>query len=498
MFEHYLSIIILLPFLGAIFQIFNHPSTKWVGLLTSCISSLLSVVAIVNLNQGNPGGMVSETASWIGAYSIHYHLGLDGLNVVLVLLLSFLFPLLFASEWNRTNGPRGMVSLYLLLQSALLGTVLSQDLFLLLFFWSFSALPLFFLLGIWGDRNRERAALHFIVTSSVGNAFLFLALILVYYATEPHSFSLPELVGGKFLDKSFILLGEKFNVATVAFSLVGVGLLLRAPVWPFHGWFTQFSEEAPPSLFVVVSAAINHVAVYVFIRVCYSLFPETMREFSNGIIAIGAINLVMGGLFAISQVKINQLLSYLSMSQLGLILLGIGSLNDQGLVGSMYLMLALGLSLAGFGFVYGLIRDRTGSGSFYSDNGEKILGGLASRAPVTAIITGIFIASLLGFPGFGGFVGQSLIFIGTFSAHPFAIGMAALAVGVTCYYLFNSYLAIFLGTYQQKTLPFLDLNIRERIYLFPLVIFIIFFGLYPKLLLDIIRPTLAGLIAAVK
>ncbi len=439
-----------------------------------------------------------ETFPWVGSYAISYDMAIDGLNALLVLLIAILFPVLIASEWNQKSGVRGLHGLFLILQTALFGAVCAQDLFLQFFFWGLSALPFYFLVGIWGGVGREKASFRCIVASSLGNSFIFAALILIYYSVDPHSFSLRDLSGGVLSGKVFDFLGHSLPISGVAFSLLSAGLALRAPIWPFQGWFTEVAQEAPSSVFVALAAGTVPVALYIFVKVCYLLFPQSLSYASNYIMAVGTVNLVMGGICAASQKGLRRLQAFVCLSEVGLILMGIGSLSSTGVVGAVYQQLILGLSLAGFGLFSGVISERTGHAIFLNQKGEKTLGGLATIAPSMSIVAGIVVASLLGFPGFSGFVGHALIIIGSYSIHPLSVVIAASALLLASFYLFTMYRCVFLGKPAENFEVFQDLTLREQACVFPIVCGLLFFGLYPKPLIELIRPTVLTLLSTVK
>lgn len=517
--QHLISLMVLLPFVGSIVQAFlpatrnaaggsgasasvsatsgGRESSRWVALGSSVLASLCAVVLVASLTTPNAELQATETLQWVGSYAIAYEMGIDGLNALLVLLVAIVFPILIAYEWNQKMGARGMHALFLLLQSAFFGAVCAQDLFLQFFFWALSAVPFYFLIGIWGGEDREAAAFRSVVSGIVGNALFFAALIVIYYSMDPHTFSFRELSGGKLAAKMITLGNRDVSVPVIAFLLISAGLVLRVPVWPFHGWFTQVAEQSPPSVLVALSGVTVPVAVYLFVRLSYSLFPETVLAASPGIVFVGALNLLIGSICAIGQRGLRSLLAYVSVGQVGLLLLGIGSLSSSGLVGAIYQQLILGLALAGFGLLSGLVIERTGKSLFLGDDGP-LFRGVAGRAPAIAVIGGIVLASLLGFPGLGGFVGGALVIIGGFAGHQFAVLVAGVAMLLAAYGLFMMYRYVFLGKPNGLPEVFPDLSLRERVYLFPLVAGLLAFGLYPKPLLDLIRPTVVTLLSTVK
>lgn len=492
-----ITFMVLLPFVGALAQAGKWRGSSWLALGFSAAASLCAIVLVASMQAPVPDMQASEHFPWIGSYAITYDVGVDGLNALPVLLVAIIFPLLIAAEWNRRTGIRGMHALFLLLQSSLFGAVCSQDLFLMFFFWALSLLPFYFLIGIWGGQNRETAALRTIISGSVGNALIFGALVLIYYSLDPHTFSMKELAGGRLQDKTFMFLGTQLPISGVAFGLLSLGLALRAPIWPLHGWFTQTALEAPASAFVALSAVSVPVAAYIFIRLSYSLFPDTVSLLADGIVLIGAVNLVVGGVCALAQRSLKLLLAFVCVSELGLILIGVGSLSSAGVVGAMYQVLTLGLALAGFGLFIGIMAERTGQSQFLTEERQASMGGIASQAPALAIVAGIIVASILGFPGSGGFVGHSMLVIGTYSVTPLVPILAGAMLLLAAYYLFAMYRNVFLGKFTENQ-SFADLTLRERAYLIPLVASLLIFGLYPMPWIELVRPTVLTLLSSIK
>ena len=497
--HHLISLTLIFPILGAFLQaVVQAPRSRWIALSASLAASICAIILIVSMQSQTPDLQMTESFPWVGSYAISYDMAVDGLNVLLILLVAILFPVLIASEWDQKVGVRGMHGLLLLLQASLSGTICAQDLFLQFFLWGLSGLPLYFLVGIWGGEQRERAAFKAMVVGSLGNALIFSALVLIYYSIDPHTFSLRELAGGKLAGKEFSFLGFELPVSGVAFGLMSAGLSMRAPIWPVHGWFTEVSQQAPSSVFVALCSGVVPVSLYLFVRYCYVLFPETLNSANHWIVGVGILNLMMGGICAVAQRGLRRLLAFICLSEVGLVLTGIGSLNAIGVVGAVYQQLILGLGLAGFGLFSGIIAERTGSSRFMDENGERLLGGIVTRAPVVSVIAGIVVASLLGFPGFGGFVGHALIIIGSYSIHPLTVIVSGAALLLASYYLFTMYRFIFLGVSNENSAKFQDLTFRERAYMVPVVLSLLFFGFYPKPLIDLIRPTALTVLSTVK
>jgi len=497
---------LIAPLVGAGLQIFvpneaaglRFSPSRWTALIFSGLSSVLGVVAVASMTAGVSGPQLVENLDWITSYAINYEVGLDGLNALGLLLISVVFPVLIASEWARKDAVRGVHGLFLMLQFALAGTVIAQDLFLLFFFWALVSLPFFFLLGYFGGKGREEAAFQGIVAAAVGNALFLGALVLIYNAAETPTFLLRELSGGKLEDKVFQLLGREFSVASTAFSLVALGVAIRMPIWPLNGWLTRAAEEAPLSVLTSLAALIPPVGGYVFFRIGYSLFPQTFQSASTIIVTAGVISLAMGAFCAAHQRGLRLLIANLSTMGSGLAMIGMGSLSSAGIVGALFQQMAMGFALAALGLLAGIMQESTGEVYFVDENGKPTQGGIALRAPLAALVAGIVMASYLGFPGMSGFVGNSLLVIGSYPAYPIAVVLVAAMLLVAAYSLFSMYRYIFLGKTTAKTADYPELTLRERAYLLPVVCSVVAFGLYPKPLIELVRPTVVGLLSVLK
>ncbi len=483
---HMISWMVFLPIIGTLLQVFlPEKKSKWLALGSSLAASVAALFLVMSLGTDSADPQAGEVFAWIGSYAIRYDMAVDGFNILVVLLLALLFPVLIACEWTRAEGVKGMYSLFLLLQASLFGALCAQDLFLQFSFWGLSALPFYFLIGIWGGEGREKAAFRTMMASVVGNSLIFAALVLIYYSLEPHTFSIHEIAQGAIRQAVVPVFGTSVKVTTLACLLMCGGLALRAPVWPFHGWFIEAAEEAPPSVLVALAAGVVPVALSLFVRMSYCLFPDVLRAHAPALVLIGLTNLFMGALSAVAQKSLRTLLAHVCISELGLILMGAGSLSPEGLVGSLYQVLMLGIGLAGFGIFLSLMTDRVGSSVFIGTPGTSHKLGM--QAPTIAVVAGVVVASLLGFPGFGGFVGHALIMIGGFSARPWSIFPLSLSFLLVSAALFRMYRSIFLGKAQVSGGP--DVSLREQLAIVPLVILMCVCGIYPKPFIEMIRPT---------
>lgn len=500
----WVSAMIMLPWLGAALQAFLPASTRaqdvrssaGIALLASLLSSALALAMVGRLSP-LPDLQFNGSIAWIASYAIRYDVGIDGLSAPLIALVAIVFPILITFEWKQPLGKRGIVALFLILQGALLGALCAQDLFIQFVFWGLASVPLSFLTGIWGGEKREQASMQVTVASAVGNALFFAAILLVYYAQDPHTFSLRELTGGKLSGKTVELLGTSIDVGRWALGLIALGLALRAPIWPLHGWFMRFSEEAPFTVLVAMVSAVVPIALYLLARLSFSLFPELMIDASRGLVVCGLLNLCLGVLCAVSQRDLRSLLAYASLAQVGLALIGMGSLHSAGWVGAVVQWLTMGLALAGVGLIFGMISQRSGHSEFVRVDGERGFGGLFQRAPGISAVFSLVLASLLGVPGTAGFVAFSLLVIGSYSVHPVTVAILGMCAVVLGYVLMTLYRLVFLGKPTGTQAAFTEITWREKAALFPLLVALVVLGVYPRPLVDLVRPTVLTLLSMV-
>ncbi|HTL13049.1 MAG TPA: proton-conducting transporter membrane subunit, partial [Bdellovibrionota bacterium] len=321
------------------------------------------------------------------------------------------------------------------------------------------------------------------------------AIMLVYYAVEPNTFLLDQLSDGRLSGIRFDFLGMSLPVPSLAFALLCLAMALRVPVWPVHGWFSYLITQAPPSVSVALCGGFIPAAIYLFVRLAYGLFPFSLSELAPVLVGIGALNVVIGAVGAVAQKDFRMFCASLCLTQTGLLLVGISSMDSVGVVGAVFQLFAFGLGIAGLMLFFGVLRERTGKVGFKAQADDTAgYWGLASQAPVMAVVTGMIVASLLGFPGFGGFVGGSLIFMGGYSVHPAAVLVLGLGAFFMTLAFFSVYMRIFLGKYPENARGTADLALRERGFLMPVVGVLVMLGVYPKPLLDLVKPSVGVLL----
>jgi len=495
-----LSGIVFLPLVGAALILLTRPqdrnAQKYVALLTTGLTFALSCVLVAKFERGEAGLQFVERYDWVSSLKISYIMGVDGLSVSLFILTTLLFLLSVIASWNLGSGLKGYFSLFLALETTMLGTFAAQDLFLFFAFWAGALLPAYFMVSVWGGKAREYAATKFFLYQLAACAFLLLGMFAIYYAAEPHTFSLAELSGGKFSGATLDIGGQSLHFGHLIFVLMLIGFAVRIPVVPFHTWFPHVQSEAPPALAVILASAFLKTGAYALVRVNYTLFPEAASRLSPLLAAAGVVNIVYGGACALGQKDIRKLVAYSCVSHMGFVLLGLAIFSPMAFHGAFLVMICHGIYAGLLFFLVGILGARSGHYLIVNEDGTSGFGGLVKRAP---LLTGFFtvaVFSALGVPGLGGFTPELLVFLGAFPAHRWLTLFALGGVLLTAGYFLWMYRRVFLGKGGEKGELVTDLTAREKVFLIPLVLLCVFVGSYPAPLMNLAGSTITSVLSA--
>ena len=485
--EHLISVMIFLPLLGAVMHFLlggrgKPEGGKKILFLSSTVSGIIGVVLVFLLTVTQEFRLEFD---WVGAYSIKYAVYISGLNFLPILLVSIVFPCLMLFERLNNKSGMGTSNLLLVLQTALYGSVCSSDMFLTFLFWSLTVLPIYFILSIWGDDGSEKTSYRFFVSSIIANGFLLVAFLMIYFAVEPHTFSLSQLIHP---EASSSVFDYDLPVVRIAFFLFLISFVLRLLVFPFYGWFTQLSQVAPITLLIAVVSCVLPVGYFLFGSLGYILFPQEMIEYSDLISAIALINIIVGSVCATGAKEFRSLLSYLALTTCGVVLLGFSSLNSLGVTGSFFQIFAFGVSLCGLGIVFGIILNRRTE--------DKVLS--VKKTPFLALISALFICSLVGFPLLGSFIGNALIVMGNLAARSYAVILMGLGVLIVIYSLLTMFRQTYVSLDSGDTDKRLDVSRAEMKVLVPILLSIILIGIYPKPVMEIVKPAIESLVSGVR
>ena len=484
-----LTITLFIPFAGALLvMVLPRDATRAIkvaGLAVSLLAFVVSV-ALFFMFDGTDGGMqFVEKVPWIHGLDISYHLGVDGISLLLVVLTTFLTPLALLASWESISVRlRAYVALMLLLEFGTLGVFLSLDMVLFYIFWEFMLIPMYFIIGIWGGTDKIYAATKFFLYTMAGSLLMLIAIIwLGYYASlQPGGMFTTDL-----LRLYAIAPGIPRQIQTWMFLAFALSFAIKVPIFPLHTWLPDAHVQAPTAGSVILAGVLLKMGTYGLVRFCLPLFPFATFQFMPYLAILAVIGIVYGALVSMVQPDLKKLVAYSSVSHLGFVVLGIFALNEEGMQGSVIQMINHGLSTGALFLLVGMLYDRRHTRMI------KDFGGLARVMPVFATFFMIVMLSSVGLPGLNGFVGEFLILLGSFkstflASYWYAV-VAATGVILAAVYLLWSYQRVFFGKSENPANASLrDLTKREWAVLVPVVIFIVWIGLYPSTFLDKSAP----------
>jgi NADH-quinone oxidoreductase subunit M len=446
---------------------------------------LMAIWLFVNFDRASTEMQYMVRYSWIESFNVQYIMGIDGLSVTMVLLTALLCPICILAAWNVDKGVKGFFALFLLLDTGMTGVFCALDFFLFFIFWEVMLLPMYFLIGVWGGPRREYAAIKFFLYTLAGSVLMLVTMLALYFAAEPHTFDLLVLM------ERAPEYGHTFQ--WYAWIALFIGFAIKIPAFPFHTWLPDAHVEAPTAISVILAGVLLKMGTYGILRICFGVFPWATAELAFWALGVlGTWGIIYGALCAMAQTDMKKLVAYSSISHMGYVMLGMASMNHEGINGAVLQMFNHGTVTAMLFIIVGVVYDR----AHHRDiNG---FGGLASVMPTyTGIMTIAFFAAL-GLPGLSAFISEVLVLIGAWQfSQPLAI-IAASAVVLTAGYMLWMLQRVFLGPVNEKYADMADVDTRELIMLVPLAIIVIVLGVYPHAVLDLISPTLVALTDVVR
>ena len=487
-----LSLIIFSPLLGVLLLLFvdreRSELAKWIALLASGVTMLISLPLYFAFDIDGPAFQFVERVSWISAWGVEYHLGLDGISLFLVLLTTLLTFISVLSAWTAvTKNVREFMITMLLLEVGMNGVFVALDVFLFYVFWELMLFPMYFLIGVWGSERRLYAAIKFVIYTMSASVLMLVAILTLYYlnyqSTGELTFSLLE----------WYKLRVGFPAQYWLFAAFALAFAVKVPMFPFHTWLPDAHVEAPTAGSVILAGVLLKMGTYGFVRFAMPLFPVATHAFLPYLIGLAVIGILYGALVCMVQPDMKKLVAYSSVSHMGFVMLGLFALNFQGVQGGLLQMLNHGVSTGGLFLLVGMIYERRHTKAIAE------FGGLMKVMPIYATFFLIFVLSSIGLPGLNGFVGEYLILVGAFQVEPVAAVLAAFAVILAAIYLLWMYQRVFFGKITNEANAGLkDLPLREILVLAPLVVLIVWVGVYPKPFLDRMEPAALRLIDMVQ
>jgi NADH-quinone oxidoreductase subunit M len=470
-----LTVLTFFPALGAlallILRADDHGWIRRMAMVVATFEFLLSLLLIHAVPLGSSGYQLELNIPWITSPPIHYHMGVDGLSVFLVILTTFLTPISILASWNSINHRvKEFFITLLMLEVGVVGVFLSLDLFLFFLFWEIMLIPMALLIGIWGHDRRIYAAVKFVLYTMAGSILMLVGILWLYNATG--TFDLVQIQAA--LQNNPRILGSSGGVSAteiLLFLAFFVAFAIKVPLFPLHTWLPDAHVEAPTAGSVILAGVLLKMGTYGMMRFCLPLFPLASRRAAPYVAVLAIIGIIYGALVAMVQPNLKKLVAYSSVSHLGFVVLGIFSFNAIAMQGAIYQMLAHGITTGALFLLVGMLYDRRHTFEI------KQYGGLATPMPrLSAFFLFVALASL-GLPLLNGFVGEYLILLGTYIVHWQWSAWASTGVILSACYLLWSYQRVFLGDItveKNKTLP--DTSVRERFILATMSVIILWMG----------------------
>src|SRR5436190_3651945 len=531
--QHLLSLTIWIPIVGALLvTIAPKSAAKGLAAAASLAAMIVSIMVTLKYSPSGSPFQLVERAVWIplSTGNIEYYLAVDGISVTMVLLTGILsFICILASfgfeHWHTTKGIKGYFALFLLLEAGMMGVFEALDFFLFYVFWEVMLLPMYFLIGIWGGPRREYAAIKFFLYTLAGSVLMLVVMLAMYFTVDGDP-TLPGRQGTFDLVKL-----REFGPALfqgfwwkMAFLGLYIGFAIKVPVFPFHTWLPDAHVEAPTPISVILAGVLLKMGTYGLMRISYPLLPEAALWFAPFMMAFGTWNIIYGSLCAMSQIRgvprvnaqtgekiierdLKKMIAYSSVAHMGFCLLGLAACNPAGLSACLFQMWNHGIITSMLFLLVGVIYARA-----HHRNIDGF-GGLWTQMPQYGSLTALAFMASLGLPGLSGFVSEFLSFAGGFQAGVpsfkfdilpgreidsdlwfrwltgISIGGVVLGAG----YFLWSYQKVFQGPLNPKYANLEDMNLREKICIWPLAILSIILGVYPSLYLDMIQPAVNAL-----
>ncbi|TCO30154.1 NADH-quinone oxidoreductase subunit M [Kribbella steppae] len=478
----WLTLLLLLPFVGALATMLVPKAkvllAKQVALGFSLVTLVLMAIIAIGYQQ-NGAADYAETHTWIQPFGAYFALGLDGVGVVLLVLTALLTPIVLIASWNDAQDGRwsekSFFAWILGLEALSLGVFAATDVFLFYVLFEATLIPMYFLIGGFGGAQRSYAAVKFLLYSLLGGLLMLASVVGLYVLSS-------QAGDPSYLLTDLMKLDISQNTERWLFLGFFFAFAVKAPMVPFHTWLPDAAAEATPGTSVLLVGVLDKIGTFGMIRFCLGLFPNASEWATPVVLVLALISVLYGALVAIGQTDIKRLIAYTSISHFGFIVMGIFALTSQGLTGSTLYMFNHGLSTAALFLVAGYLISRRGSARIAD------YGGVEKVAPVLA---GTFLfagLSSLALPGLSPFISEFMVLAGTFSRHKTLAVIAVLGIVLAALYILIMYQRLMTGPVRDGIEKLKDLNVREVLAIAPLVVLIIGLGIFPKPVVDIIKP----------
>jgi len=479
-----LSTIIFLPALGAIFILLIRGeedvirrNARAVALWTMLVTFILSLLMLFRFDASRADFQFVERFNWLGG-GIDYALGVDGISVLFVMLVTSLMPLCILASWESvTQRVREYMVAFLILETLMLGVFCALDIVLFYLFFESGLIPMFLIIGIWGGARRVYASFKFFLYTLLGSVFMLLAVLYMYW--QAGTSFIPDLMAHNFTEAAQTWLWLAFFAS----------FAVKLPMWPVHTWLPDAHVEAPTAGSVILAGVLLKMGGYGFLRFSLPMFPLASAMFADFVFVLSVVAIIYTSLVAFAQEDMKKLIAYSSVAHMGFVTIGIFAFNQQGVQGAIFQMLSHGWVSAALFLCVGVVYDRLHTREIAA------YGGLASRMPIYATIFMLFTLANTGLPGTSGFVGEFLPIIGVFQVNTWVAVLAATGIILSACYALSLYRRISFGTLDNEALRSVtDMNLREIAVLFLPIAATLIFGFWPMPILDLTAISVENLL----
>ncbi len=490
-----LTYTIFIPLIGAAVVMFlpkeRLNAVRWTSLFFSFVPMLLTFWItwdyFFNFSGTADFYYTEGPVSWIAPINVYYHLGVDGISVPMLFLTGLLSFLSILSSFNIVNRVKEYFVFFLLLEAGMLGVFCALDFFLFYVFWEVMLVPMYFLIGVWGGPRKEYAAIKFFLYTLFGSIFMLVAILILYFGSEPSTLSIPELINSA---PTFLTHGMQL----LCFAFFFVGFAIKVPVWPFHTWLPDAHVEAPTAVSVILAGVLLKMGTYGMLRISWPMFPDAVKFFSIPIAILGLIAIIYGALVSMAQKDLKKLVAYSSVSHMGYCMLALGAFTSvTAITGCMFQMISHGLITGALFLLVGVLYDRAHTREIAA------FGGIGAKLPVYTGLMVLFSMASLGLPGMSGFVSEFMVFVGSFTSgivwFKLITALAVLGVVLTAGYMLRMVQRVFLGEFNTaKWGGLTEINAREVITVAPLAVLTIAIGFFPAPLSNMMKATIENLV----
>lgn len=501
-----ITVVLFLPLVGMFALLFmdeeKTENIKWTAFGFSLATFVGTLVLWAAFDQSEPGLQMVQRLNWLPQYNISYYVGIDGLSLLLVVLTGFIMPLAILSSFRaHVLEERGRTRLYfmfmLLLEWAMIGVFVAQDLFLFYIFWEVTLVPMYFLIGIWGAEQRVYAAVKFFLYTMAGSILMLLAIL--FLGSQAGTFATPEIIAmiqSGALDLPFDGLLGSGSVQSFLFLGFFVAFAIKVPVWPLHSWLPDAHVQAPTAGSVILAGVLLKMGTYGLVRFNLPLFPEASVAWAPIISVLAVIGIIYGAWVSYAQDDVKKLVAYSSVSHLGFVVLGIFALNAQGIQGGIMQMVNHGISTGGLFLLVGMLYERRHTKAM------DAYGGIWKVMPLFGGLSLIVVLSSMGLPGLNGFVGEFTILLGSMGSQVLSFAftfLATIGVILAAVYMLYMFQKVFMGDVthpENENLP--QLHWQERAVLIPIIIVILLIGIQPAPFFSTMDASVNGLVAEVQ